>query len=233
LIALAGEQIVTERKFAKAVLAPFDVTQTIEYRTATWAREHLAAEGLYNGGDTVEQDARVSIAWLKAFGTGAIAISGPKSQEAWKAFAHPTESFAHVVPESALVRHAPRSRTDTGEAETYVAALDNELLPAVEFRWEGKNRIHIRTRAWPGQAVSIQVTHHPGWHAKANGAVRQIKADGLGLMWLQPECSGPCDVQLEYDGGAELRICHVLSASALVALAIFFGWGVFRRMIYR
>ena len=65
------------------------------------------------------------------------------------------------------------------------------------------------------------MNHHPGWHAKANGAARQIKADGLGLMWIQPVCSGACDLELEYDGGAELRICHVLSIAALVALIVF------------
>ncbi len=286
-IALAGEHIVTERKFAKAVLAPADMTQTIEYRTSIWARDHLpgvrimmpgsigqwanaftdieqfgggswslaynqvqqrAKEGMYNGGDTAEEDARVSMAWLKAFGTGAIAVSGPQSQEFWKGFAHPTkfagrlpvlwsaddvtiygvplrtESLAHVVPESALVRRAPASPRDTGEVEKYVAALEDGSLPKAEFRWEGANRIHIGTMAWPGQAISIQVTRHPGWHAKANGVSARIEADGLGLMWLQPGCHGPCDVQVEYDGGAELRICRLLSAMALAALAIFFYW---------
>jgi hypothetical protein len=292
LVALAAEQIVSERKFAKAVLAPTDVTQTIEYRASTWARDHLpgvrimmpgsigqwanaftdieqfgggswsvaysqvqqrAKEGMYNGGDTPEEDARVSIEWLQAFGTGAIAVSGPKSQEFWKGFAHPakfdgrlpvlwsaddvtiyrvplrTESLAHVVPESALVRRAPASPRDIGDVERYVAALDDGSLPAAEFRWQGANRIHVRTMAGPGQAVSIQVTHHPGWHAKANGVSRPIKADGLGLMWLQPGCNGTCDVQLDYDGGAELRICHLLSAVALAALVVFFCWKAVQR----
>jgi hypothetical protein len=291
LVALAAEQIVAQRKFAKAVLAPVDATQTIEYRASIWARDHLpgirvfmpgsigkwtdaftnleqfaggswsvaynpiqqrANEGIYNGGDTPEQDARVAIAWLKAYGTGAIAVSGPNSQELWRGFGHPkkfdgilpalwsvddvtiyrvplrSDSLAHVVPVSALVRRAPSGPRDTGDVEKYGAALEDRSLPAVEFRWEGRNRIHISAVAWPGQAVSVQVTHHPGWHAKANGISRQIKADGLGLMWLQPGCNGPCDVQLEYDGGTELLICRLLSAVALAALVVFFLWGAVR-----
>jgi hypothetical protein len=292
LVAFAGKQIVSERRFAKAVLAPTDVTQrdvtrTIEYRTSIWARDHLpgvrimlpgtigkwadaftdieqfsggswsvaynpvqqrAVTAIYNGGGTAEQDARVSIAWLKAFGAGAVAVSGPKSQEYWKGFAHPakfdgllpalwseddvtlyriphrSDSLAHTVPESALVRRAPSSPRDTEKVEQYVAALEDESLPQAEFRWEGENRIHIRTIAGPGQIVSVQITHHPGWHAKANGVSRQIDADGLGLMWLRPGCNGSCDVQLEYDGGTELRICRRLSAAALAALLIFFCW---------
>jgi hypothetical protein len=291
MIALVGEQIVSERRVAKLYLTPGDVTQTIEYRASTWTRDHLpgvrvmmsgsigqwanaftdiqqlgggswsvaynqsqqrALEGIYNGGDTAPEDARVSLAWLKAFGTGAIAVSGPKSQEVWKAFAHPTkfdgllpvlwsaddvtiyrvplkaESLAHVVPVSALVRRAPASARDIGETQKYVAALDDESLPKAEFQWQGSNRIHILATAWPGQAVSVQVTHHPGWHAKANGASRPVAADGLGLMWLQPGCNGLCDVQLDYDGGAELRICHLLSIVALAALVVCCCWRTVR-----
>jgi hypothetical protein len=293
-IALAGEQIVAHRRFAKAVLAPADATRTIEYRAPVWARDHLpgirimmpgsigkwtdafteleqfgggswsvaynqaqqrAGDGIYNGGDTPEQDARVAIIWLKAYGTGAVAVSGPNSQELWKGFNHPrkfdgvlpalwseddvtiyrvplrSDSFAHVVPESALVRRTPAGPRDTKEAEKYVAALDDGSLPLAEFRWEGKNRIHIRTAASAGQAISIQVNQHPGWHAKANGISRPVEADGLGLMWLRPACNGPCDVQLEYDGGTELWICRVLSAVALATLAVFFGWKVTRAVV--
>lgn len=292
LLALASEQVVGVRRFAKAVLAPADVTQTIEYRASIWARDHLpgvrimmpgsigqwanaftgidqfsggswstaynqvqqrAKEGIYNGGETLEDDARVSIGWLKAFGTGAVTVSGPKSQEFWKGFAHPTkfdgrlpmlwtaddvtiyrvplrnESLAHVVPESALVLRAPADSRDTVEVEKYVAALDDESMPNAELRWQGANRIHIRTMAKPGQAVSVQVTYHPGWHAKVNGVSRQIEADGLGLMWLRPGCHGACDVQLEYDGGAELRICHLLSIAVLAVLVLFCGWQAVQR----
>ena len=287
-IAFAAEQVVSQRKFAKAVFAPGDATQTIEYRASLWAGDHLpgirimmpgsigkwtdvftnieqfaggswsvaynpvqqrANDGIYNGGDTPEQDARVAITWLQAYGTGAIAVSGPNSQELWKGFGHPkkfdgilpalwsvddvtiyrvplrSDSLAHVVPVPALVRRTPSGPRDTRDVEKYVAALEDRSLPLAESRWESTNRIHISTEAWPGQAVSVQVTHHPGWHAKANGISRQVKADGLGLMWLQPGCNGPCDVQLEYDGGTELRICRVLSAVALGALAVFLGWG--------
>ena len=292
-VALAAEQIVAQRKFAKAVLAPTDATQTIEYRASIWARDHLpgirimmpgsigkwtdaftnieqfaggswsvaynpvqqrANDGIYNGGDTPGQDARVAITWLKAYGTGAIAVSGPNSQELWKGFGHPkkfdgvlpalwsvddvtiyrvplrSDSLAHVVPESALVRRAPSGPRDTGDVEKYVAALEDRSLPVAQSRWEGGNRMHISTVAWPGQAISVQITHHPGWHAKANGISRPIQADGLGLMWLQAGCHGPCDVQLEYDGGTELWICRLLSALALSALVVFFGWWAARRI---
>jgi hypothetical protein len=157
-----------------------------------------AKAAIYN-----DEDPRASILWLKAFGTGAIAVSGPKSQEFWKVYAHPTKfegrlpelwsendvtiyrvpfrsaSLAHVVPEPALA-----------SLEKYVAALDDASLPEAEFQWQDANRIHIRTTASPGQVISIQVTHHPGWHAKANGVSKPIKSDSLGLMWLQPGCDG-------------------------------------------
>jgi len=284
LVALGVEQVVSERQFAKATLTSGYLTKTIEYRTAVWARDHLAGTrimmpgsiaqwanaftnieqlaggswsvaynqvqqraktAMFYGGDTPERDARNSIAWLKAFGTGAVVVSGPKSQEYWKAFIHPTkfddrlpvlwreddvtiysvprrsESLAHVVPEWALVRRAPSGPEDTSDVEKYVSELEDPSLPLAQFQWQGTNRIHIRATALANQAISIQVTHHPGWHAKVNGAARQIKADGLGLMWLQPGCNGPCDVQLEYDGGTELRICRLLSALALFAMVLF------------
>jgi hypothetical protein len=45
-----------------------------------------------------------------------------------------------------------------------------------------------------------------------------LRKDGLGLMWLRPECHGPCEVQLDYDGGWELRACRWLSFMALAGL---------------
>jgi hypothetical protein len=68
--------------------------------------------------------------------------------------------------------------------------------------------------------ISVQVSYHPGWHAKVNGQARQIEADGLGLMLIRPQCNGPCDVELDYDGGWELRICRYLSFAAIASLLL-------------
>ena len=190
--------------------------------------------------------AREALAWLKAFGVGAVGISSPDSQEYWKGFSQPakfdgllpvlwrdsgvtiykipqrTFSLAHVVPESALVVHAPADRADIAEIEHYAAALDDASLPTPEFRWEGTNRIRIRATAAPGQVISVQVSYHPGWHARAGGQDRTLNRDGLGLMWLRPGCAGPCEVELDYDGGAELRICRWISYAAIAALILVF-----------
>jgi hypothetical protein len=285
ILALAGEQIVKDRRYAKDLLVPADVTRTIEYRTATWVEHNLGGvrvmlpgsigqwanaftevqqfgggswsaaasqiqqrglAAIYYGGDTPELDARVSLAWLKAYGAGAIAISGPRSQEFWKPFAHPakfegvlpllwreddvaiyrvpqrTPSLAHVVPQGAIVSRTPTRPGDTAGMEAYVAALDDSSLPIAEFQWQGRNRIRIATSAGPGQVISVQVSYHPGWHAKVNGHKREIRSDGLGLMWLRPECYGRCEVELEYNGGWELWICRVASYTAIALLLGYF-----------
>ncbi|HTC34340.1 MAG TPA: hypothetical protein VK724_13255 [Bryobacteraceae bacterium] len=191
-----------------------------------------------------QQDARISLDWLKAYGVGAVCIPGPKSPEYWKPFLHPgkfegvlpvlwrsddttiyqipqrTKSLAHVVPEGAVVRDAPWYGGDVAAMERYDAALDDASMPAAQFRWDGRNRIHIRTTANAGQVITVQVNYHPGWHAVAGGRVVQIHKDGLGLMWLRPGCNGPCEVDLEYDGGWELRLCRWLSYAALSYAAL-------------
>jgi hypothetical protein len=81
----------------------------------------------------------------------------------------------------------------------------------------------------PDQGLSIQVSYHPGWHATVSGRGVPIERDGLGLMWLRPACSGPCEVQLDYDGGWELRLCRWLSSLAIASLVIVPLWLRFRR----
>jgi hypothetical protein len=281
-LALAGEQIVSHRQFAKNILQAADLTQSIEYRTAAWASKNLpdvrvmlpgsiaqwandftdlsqfsgsswslaysqiqqrGLAAIYNGGDTPEQDARVALDWLKAFGVGAIAVSGPNSQEYWKPFRHPTKfegvlpvlwresdvtiyrvpqrsaSLAHVMSEASIARRTPAGPRDTDEIERYVSALED--MPAAEFHWAGRNSIQIRATTAPAQAISIQVSYHPGWHARVENRTIQVRRDGLGLIWLQPGCSGPCEIQLDYDGGWELRLSRYVSfATSLVVLIV-------------
>jgi hypothetical protein len=223
-------------------------TDIFQFTGSSWSTaysqvQQRAQAAVFKGGGEAEQGTRAGIAWLKAFGVGAVVVSGPGSGETWKPYAHPAEfakllpvlwseddvtvyripqaspSLAHVVPENAIVLRTPSNTLDTAAIEAYNAALDDRSLPAAALRWEGRNRLRIATSVAPGQALSIQVSHHPGWHATVNGKARQIGRDGLGLIWLRPECQGRCDVVLEYDGGWELRICRYLSFSALLLLA--------------
>jgi hypothetical protein len=222
-------------------------TTVLQVSGGSWSQaysqiQQRAVAGIYNGNDNPERDALVSLAWLKAFGAGAVAVSGPASKEFWKPFAHPgkfegvlpvlwreddvtiyrvpqrTSSLAHIIPENAVVARTPRGQTDVAPLAPYIAALDDTTLPEAGLQWKGPNRLEIDTTAAPAQAVSIQVSYHPGWHATVNGQRRAIQRDGLGLMWLRPELSGLCHIVLEYDGGWELRFCRMLSAAAFLSL---------------
>jgi hypothetical protein len=122
-------------------------------------------------------------------------------------------SLAHVMPDTAVV-----SRPVT--LEPYIAALDDPSLPLATLEWQGRNHIRIRTAASPGQVISVQISYHPGWHAKVNEQARRIEEDGLGLMLIRPECNGPCDLELDYDGGWELRICRYLGFAAIASLFV-------------
>ncbi|MEO7143259.1 MAG: hypothetical protein ABI165_07110 [Bryobacteraceae bacterium] len=206
--------------------------------------EQRGLAAIYNGGETAAEDARVSLLWLKAFGVGAVLVNGPASQEYWKAFAHPnkfdgvlpvlwrandaaiyrvpqrTESLAHVVPETALMSRSPSRAGDTAGLERYVEALDDPSLPPAAFQWDGTNRIRIQSELHRGQVVSVQVSYHAGWRATAGGRTIPVGKDGLGLMWLRPQCAGLCEIQLDYDGGWELRLLRCLSFAAITVMLL-------------
>ena len=203
----------------------------------------IAAFTIYSGMNTGARDAEISVLWLKALGAHAISVPGRHSAEYYKPFANPSKfegvlpvlwredddtiygvparssSLAHVVPEDAVVRHAPVNGLDTGELERYVKALDDPALPDAPLMWRSRHSADIQAQIPPGHAVSVQVTYHPGWRASVNGVEQSVKKDGLGFLLMEPACQGRCDITLAYDGGLEWRITCLAS---LVAMAFVF-----------
>ncbi len=243
---LHGTRVMLPGSIARWANAFTDVVQLSgsSWSTAPNPVQQRGVNAVYNGGATSEEDARVSLLWMKAYGAGAVAISGPHSQEYWKPYSHPakfegvlpvlwraddvtiyrvplrTESLAHVAPREAIVAHAPMRPSDTGEIQKYVLALDDPDLPVAEAQWEGSNHLIVRTTANQGQSISLQVSWHPGWHARVGSRAIPVRKDGLGLLWVDPSCNGPCEVRFNYDGGWELRLGRYLSFAAMLALVV-------------
>ena len=114
------------------------------------------------------------------------------------------------------------------ELRGYVAALENPAASA-SFEWRGPNRAAIRARLEPGQVIATQVTYDPGWRASVNGATRAVYRDGIGFMAVRAQCAGECEIELDYDGGIEAKLCRAASLGALL-LSAAFGLGLPRRM---
>lgn len=212
--------------------------------STAYGKVHQKVSSEFTSGVSPEDAANI-LTWLKAYGVEALAAPGKNSPEFWKVLGHPeifagcevlwreddtticrvpgaASSLGHVVAAGALVRREPRDWRDVGEARRYAAALDGARQASV--RWNGTDEVTLRTEVPEGSAVSIQITHHPGWRATANGRVVAVGRDGLGLMSLKEPCRGPCEIRLEYGGGMELWLCRGISALTLLVLLAAWWW---------
>ncbi len=211
------------------------------YTPAPNWEEQIAVYTIYTGENAGDRDGDFSLLWLKAFGVQAVGVPGPHSPEYWKPFTKPRKfdgmlpvlwreddttiyrvpqrfaSLAHVMRPDQLVRRAPMHGLDTDEVQRFVTALDSSSKPAF-LEWRGANRARIRTLLKPGEIVSAQINYHPGWHATVNGSNRTVRADGIGLIVVDANCLGYCEIILEYDGGWESRLCRVASSGILLLL---------------
>lgn len=43
---------------------------------------------------------------------------------------------------------------------------------------------------------------------------RPLSQDGLGLMYIEPNCNGTCWIEFWYDGGFEMSIAHWLALTS-------------------
>ena len=138
-----------------------------------------------------------------------------------------TLSLARVIPREAEVTRQPIHGLDTEPARAYVEALDDPTLPLADLQWQSPTRATILTSMQPGQLISVQETYMPGWNAKVAGRDVPLHGDKLGLIVIDPACSGPCQINLEFGVLPEGWICRVLSALiTLIAL-----WALVRQRL--
>ncbi len=170
---------------------------------------------------------QVMLDYLEAFGCDAIVGDGPQSREVYHPYAHP-EKFAGMPelwrdgPE--VIYAVPRARAslahvllpqdvpavrppgyDASPLTPYLRALRDPAFPPASFRWTTAHSAVIHADLRPDHLLSVQITWDQGWSVWANGQPRGTRADALGQMVIEPRCSGPCTVELSYDGGAEMR----------------------------
>jgi hypothetical protein len=215
----------------------------------------IAAYTIYTGQNAGARDAEISLLWLKAYGAGAIGITGPASTEYFKPFWNSrkfdgvlpelwrdgdnaiyrvprrSSSLAHVVDRSALLMRPPENGLDTGLLEKLVAQLDDPGKPAAYFRWSSLRTAHIRADVSPGQVIFVQVTYNPGWRAMEGSVPWAIVPDALGLMAIVPGRPGSCYITLSYNRTEEERIASVVQMLGAAALAtcLAIGWYGFYR----
>ncbi len=61
----------------------------------------------------------------------------------------------------------------------------------------------------------MQITWDKGWKAYSGGRRVPAWGDKLGQMVVEPRCSGPCTVELKYDGGTEGIYARAIQRLAL------------------
>jgi hypothetical protein len=271
-----------DRRYARVLLSPVDMRNTVEYRMPRWFEQNMngrrvmatgsvsfwmnaftdtpqlgggfdqgapnflnrvAGYVLYSSDGTDGQDTEISELWLKAFGIHAIGMGGPQSREYYKPWRKPdkfagryeelwreggdvvyrvpqrTASLAHVMALERLAGRTPLNGIDVDPLRGYVAALDDPFYPPADFRWLNAHRAEISAQLAPGQVISVQITYDAGWRVSRGRAF----ADKIGLLAIDPECTGSCSVELLYDGGRERKIAGTLPWLGVIASMV---WGV-------
>jgi len=194
---------------------------------------------IYSGMNAGRRESEVAVLWLKTLGVHAVAVGGVASREAFKPFANPakfhgvlpevwreaddavyavpqrTSSLARVVRRRDLLRQPLATAVDVDPLRPFVAALEDPALPEARWRWRNRHEAEITAELRREHALSIAVSYHPGWKARVNGARRPVSADGLGLMVIEPDCEGPCRIELTYTGGLEMLLARLASLGAL------------------
>ncbi len=216
--------------------------------------QRVAVYIIYSGDSAGDQDGPISEFWLKAFGVGAITVSGPLSRDHYHAIVHPKKfdglmplvwsengesiyqvplrstSLAHVIPAAAIVRRRPLHGVDLDPARAYVAALDDPSLPLATLTWENPERGRIGATVAPGQVVSLQINYDPGWQAWIDRRPLRVTRDQIGLTIIQPDRPGTCVIDIAFTGGTERHICSAVNAAAAIVVLGMLLWPAVKRV---
>ncbi len=160
-------------------------------------------------------------------------VGGPHSLEYYKLF-HGESKFERIATkvwqqgDDAIYSIPRRSRSlahilshQPADVRAYVADLEDPSLPEASFIWRNRHAAIIHGTFNRDQLLSVQVSYHPGWRATVDGQPRPLTRDQLGLILVEPRCSGPCTIELKYHLSAEAVALRLASLATLLLLALF------------
>ena len=207
--------------------------------------DQIANFVIYTGLNAGSRDAQVSTLWLEAYGAHAVGVTGKHSAEHDKPFANPekfngvlrelwregddviyevpqrSDSLAHVVNPSDIIGRAPVNGLDTAPLEPYVQAIESPDYPPAKFVWLDGRQARVTARFAAGQRLSVQITADSGWHARVNGLDRPVSTDALGMLVVDPGCTGDCTVDLSFDPTRESDWTRTAQIAVIVWGGIF------------
>jgi len=199
----------------------------------------LAYYTLYSAQNAGDRYIPIALQWLKAYGAKAIAVTGPGGKEFWKPYARPEafrgalpelwregddviyrvpdapQSLAHVIQPSDLVEKTPIHGLDTAAVARYVNAITRSQA---EFRWTNPHQAHIQAEVLEGAVISVQISYDPSWRVTVNGKALRTSKDALGLLVVEPDCTGSCSFDLQFRSGGWMQW------APLLGIVLAFGW---------
>lgn len=203
----------------------------------------LALYTIYSAENAGDRYIPAVLLWLKAYGAQAILVSGPNSSEFFRPYVRPdafrnalpqlwrdgdnviykvpsaSRSLAHVLDPSELVNRQPANGLDTGGLEIYVAGLERAGSQA-DFEWINPHQARVHAQVAQGQIVSVQISYDPGWRATISGIAQPIRSDALGLMAIDPACTGSCDIDLIFGPGSGVHWARWVQLLGLILAAV-------------
>jgi hypothetical protein len=193
---------------------------------------------------TMGSDPEMAVRWLTALGADAVIVTDKNSQEVYHDFRLPYK-FAGVLPvlyddhQGNVIYQVPRRYpslarvVDAGpfralhpltpqnnlEAlRAYTAAIEQGPDSPTRTAWDGTDRLRIHARVGKGQALLVQVTYDPAWHAYADGKALPIHNDAADFSVIDAP-PGEYDISFVFEMPLENRIGWVLTFLSLVAVA--------------
>jgi hypothetical protein len=199
------------------------------------------------------EDPKPSILWMKCMGVDAIYVSDKRSQEVFKDFQFPQKfagllpvlyddqqgnvlygvprrypSLARVVDAAKLNSlHAPRFNDDVESLQAYADTLEKGPDAPATMNWNGTDAFYVHARLDPGQALVVQESYDPAWHAWSGGKPVTVHKDAMGFMAIDAP-PGEQYVSLAFITPLENQVGRgVFVVTALAVLALL-GFGLRR-----
>jgi hypothetical protein len=189
-----------------------------------------------------------AILWMQALGTDAVIVPDRTSPEPYQDYKHPYKfrdlapvlrddqhgtviyripriytGIGRVVNSSQLAAVGPiRGGDDSDTLTRYVAVVEDPQQSPTQVTWKSFDDAELQARVPPGDAILLQETYDPAWHAYENGRPIPIRREPVMDFMLFPVPEGDRTIQLRFETPLENWIGRVISVlGSAIILALF------------